>query len=247
MTITQRSFILLTAALVFSGLAPHQAAAASSSGTATSDNLQRYPSPSGRYDLVFEPLPKETAHVQKARSGVVHEARELYAVTLYPAKSNQPLNRLFFADAGDPPSPEELLPTLLWSPQETYVVMPDLLKARIGNHAFQLVAEVKHHQAWRLEADHVRWIDDHRLVGELNTPEMPGGILEFDGTAEKAQLLVPPDGTLGYQLAAISGSRLMVKQFLNEEKSGKTTWAQFVPSCFELDLDTLTKRSTACP
>ena len=41
---------------------------------------------------------------------------------------------------------------------------------------------------WDLEADHVHWIDDHRLAGDLNTKGvLPSGIVLFDGTASAAE------------------------------------------------------------
>ena len=238
---------ILLLSLIGMAFGPARPGFAASTATVTvTDTMHRYPSPSGRYDVVFVPLEKDWTHVQKARPGIVRETTELYAVTLYPAKSNEPVNVMYFADEGAPPSPEAILQSLRWSPNEKYVFMPDKLKAHEGAHAFQVVAPLDRHQAWRLEADHVVWIDDALLVGDLNTKEMPGGVIEFNGAEGKAALLVEPDGEIGYQLQAVSGRTLVIKQFLNTLQSTKTTWDLFVPSCLELNLDTLKKRSTAC-
>src|SRR5579872_3125128 len=97
----------LIASLVVAGSSSGRPSVVASSATVVND-LRRFPSPSGRYDVVFEPLPKDWTHVQKAQPGIVRETMEKYAVTMYPAKSNQPVNVMYFADEGTPPPPEEL-------------------------------------------------------------------------------------------------------------------------------------------
>lgn len=135
---------------------------------------------------------------------------------------------------------------MIWSPGEKFVVLPDKRKAREGHHVFELVAPTDAHKVWSLQADHVRWIDDHRFVGDLNTEEVPGGVMQFDTLAAKAELLIPADNGIGYQIAAARDHHVIVKEFLNTAGESKTTWEEFVPSCFDLDLDTLKKRSVPC-
>ena len=137
--------------------------------------------------------------------------------------------------------------SMIWSPGERYVVVPDKQKAREGNYRFELVAPTDKDKFWSLQADHVQWIDDHRFVGDLNTKEVPGGVMEFDAQPAKADLLIPANNGIGYRIAGLSGHELVVKEFLNHTDDGKTTWETFVPACFTLDLDTLKKRSRSCP
>ncbi len=227
--------------------APAVPSAFSTSSASAVSDMQRYPSPSGRYDVVFVPLPKDWTHTQKAVPGTVRQTRELYAVTFYPARSNQPLNVMYYADEGAPPAPESLLRTLLWSPDEKFVVMSDKVNARENNHVFQLVAPLERHQAWRLECDHVRWVDDSRLVCDINTPEVPGGMLFFDGTVAKAELLVTPEGSFGYQIVSVSGDQVLLKQVLHEPADTKVKWDPFEPACISVNLDARTKKSALCP
>jgi hypothetical protein len=207
----------------------------------------RYHSPSGRFDLTVETLPNEWIHYQKAKAGAAKESREQYSITLYVAKSSDPVNVIYYADTEPPPTPEELIHSMIWSPQEDYVVLADKRKAREGGHVFQLVAPTSINKVWSLEADHVQWLDAHRFVGDINTKEVPGGIMEFDGQAGKAELLIFAGSGIGYQIAAVSGRQVIVKEFLNHLDNGKTTWDSFAPSCFDLDVDQLKKRSTPCP
>jgi hypothetical protein len=157
------------------------------------------------------------------------------------------VNSIIYSDLNPPMSPEKLIRTLLWSPNEEFVVLPDRQKARENNHVFQLAASLSSNKVWSLEADHVRWVDNHRFVGDLHTKEIPGAVLQFDGTSGKAEILIQPDNGIGYEIAAVSGDRVTVKEFVNDRATGKTTWEVFTPACFVLDLDTLKKRSTACP
>src|SRR4051812_32516729 len=113
---TIESLIFLLVLTMGSTICPRLGSAASTSTISSTDRLRRYPSPSGRFDVVFEPLPKNWTHVQKARPGITRESTELYAVTLYPAQSNQPVNVMYFADEGTPPLPDQIMQSLLWSP-----------------------------------------------------------------------------------------------------------------------------------
>ena len=207
----------------------------------------RFHSPSGRFDLVVETLPDDWTHAHKAKPGAALASRDQYAIYFYVAKSSEPVNVLYYADADPPPAMEALIQTMQWSPEENYVVLPDKQKARQANHRYQLAAPLHKNKVWSLEADHVHWLDDHRFVGDLNTPEVTGGILEFDGAAGKADLMIAPDPGIGYQIAAVTGNTVTVREFLNHLETGKTTWDLFVPACFDVNVETLKKRSTPCP
>lgn len=207
----------------------------------------RYHSPSGQFDLVFDTVRDEWTHYQKAIKGAAKESRDLYTISLVPAGAKKPVNAIFYADLDPAPSPDAVVQSMIWSPGERYVVLPEKLKARENNHIFQLVAPTGDNKVWSLQADHVRWVDDHRFIGDLNTTEVPGGIMMFDAQAAKAELLIPADNGIGYQIAALHDHHITVKGFLNKVGDSKTTWEEFVPSCFDLDLDSLKKRSVPCP
>jgi len=233
----RQAFMVLMA--VFTGLATVFAAETSPK--------PRYHSPSGRYELVFETLPDDWTHHHSATRGVSKETVDLYAIMLYPKGALEPVNAIYYADIPPAPSPEKLLQAMIWSPDEHYVVLPDKWTAREGNHIFQMVAPLDKHKVWSLQADHLTWIDDHRFVGDLNTAEVPGGIMQFDAKTAKAELLVPADNSIGYQIAAIKDHRVTIKGFVNKAGDNKTTWENYIPTCFNLDLDTLKKNSVTCP
>ena len=207
----------------------------------------RYHSPSGRYELVFQTLPDDWTHHHNAIAGAAKETMDQYAIMLYPKGASEPVNAIYYADLPPAPSPEALIQTMVWSPGERYVALPDKQKAREENHVFYLVAPLADQKVWNLQVDHLHWIDDRHFVGDLNTKEVPGGIMRFDTQKAKAELLIPADNGIGYQIAAVHDHRLTVKGFVNNAGDGKTTWEAFIPSCFDLDLDTLKKRSVPCP
>jgi hypothetical protein len=207
----------------------------------------RLRSPSGRFDLIFSGVQDQWSFYHHAIKGVAQETRDLYSISIVPVGAKNPVNAFYYADSAPAPAQNLVVQSMIWSPGEHYVVLPDKVKAREGNHVFQLVVPTEANKVWNLEADHVLWIDDHRFVGDLNTTEVPGGVMMFDAKVAKSELLVPADNGIGYQIAALHDHRVTVKQFLNKMGDTKTTWDVFTPACFDLDLDTLKKRSVACP
>ncbi len=58
-------------------------------------------------------------------------------------------------------------------------------------------------------------------------------MVSLDGSLGKADMLIPPDNDIGFEIAAVSGRRVTVRQILNTAAAGKTTWEHFVPACFD--------------
>ena len=207
----------------------------------------RFHSPSGKFDIIVQPLSDDWTHVKKAQDGVAKESMKQFGIDFYPVKSSGAVNSIIYSDLDPPMSPADLVGSMIWSPNEEFVALPDRQKARVANHVPVLAASLSTNKLWSLEADHVQWVDDHRFVGDIKTKEIPGAIIEFDGLLGKAEVLIQPENGIGFQIAAVSGKRVTVKEILNDFGSSKTTWEKFTPACFDLDLDTLKKRSIACP
>jgi hypothetical protein len=197
--------------------------------------------------MLVEPLVDDWTHTQKGQPGVVRESQEQYVITFYVAGASAPLNAIYYSDAGPRATPDVVVGSMLWSPGEDYVAFPDRPHAWENQHTLQRVAALRKKKIWNLEADHVHWVDNHRFVGDQNTKKMPGGIMQFDGEAGAAELLISPTGGIGYQIAAVSGKEVTVTEILNNVPAGKTTWEQFTPACFVLNMDSLKKKSVACP
>jgi hypothetical protein len=207
----------------------------------------RFHSPSGKYDIVMQTLPDDWSSVKKADKGKAKGAMKQYGIDLYPARSSEPVNSIVYSDINPPMPPEQVLASMVWSPNEAFVFLPDRQKAREPGHVLLLVASLSTNKLWGLEADHAVWVDEHRFVGDLNHKEIPGAIVMFDGTRGKADILIQANSGIGYQIASVSGHHVTVTEILNDRGMGKTTWEKFVPACFDLDLDTLKKNSTDCP
>ena len=85
----------------------------------------RFHSPSNRFDLVVETLPNDWTHAQKAKPGFSQAARDQYALFLYVRGSSEPVNVLYYSDSDPAPSVEEVVRSILWSPQEEFLVLPE--------------------------------------------------------------------------------------------------------------------------
>ena len=66
----------------------------------------RFHSPSARFDLVLESLPKDWTHAQKARPGAAKASRDQYAIFLYVTGSSEPVNVIYYTDEDPPVTPE---------------------------------------------------------------------------------------------------------------------------------------------
>jgi|GEM_PF-2398061 len=207
----------------------------------------RFQSPSGHYDILFEPLADDWTHAHKAQASIAAASMEQYAIAFSLAGSSAPVNVAYFSDAGTPLAPSTIMESMIWSPQEAFVVFKDRPRAALEGHNLQRVVGLQTRKIWDLEAGHVHWIDDHRLAGDLNTKEVPGGIVLFDGHSGTAELLIPPDRGIGYKVDDVSGHQVIVKELINHLDTSKTTWDHFDPACFSLDVDTLKKNSIPCP
>ena len=137
---------------------------------------------------------------------------------------------------------------MLWSPQEDYVLVTHGRHAK-GPGSRRWLVSLQSPDEYGFEADHLEWIDRYRLAGDINTPKIPGAIQVIDAKKPQAELVLPPVPGRGYKMAAIAGRRVTVEEFLNHWNEGKalTAWEYFEPACFDLDLDTMKKRSIPCP
>lgn len=204
-------------------------------------------SPNGRYEVQIEPLTDDWTHAKKAQAGVVRDAMEEYAMAFGVVGSSDPMAVVYYADSGPRVTADDVAKALMWSTDDSYIVFPDRPHAWEPGHALQKVVGLRSKKVWSLECDHVHWLDGHRFVADINTPGTPGGVILFDGDAGIADLLIPPDHGIGYQIADFSGHQAVIREILNTLGDKKTTWDVFTPACFALDLDTLKKRSVPCP
>ena len=92
------------------------------------------------------------------------------------------------------------------------------------------------------------WIDRHRLISDLNTKKIPGAVQIIDALRHKVDVLAEPLPGFGYAIDTVTDHHVIVKEFLNHwgDEHDKTTWDFYDPRCYDLDVDTLKKRSVAC-
>lgn len=231
-----------TVALVFgilvSGIGLSQAATSSP---------ERFKSPSGKFEVIFQPVTEKMVRLYEAQP-VDAGLKPKYLLYFYKTGSSEPISTDWYTDADPPKSPADIVPTLLWSPQDDYVVIRHGQNSKESGLG-QWVVTVDNLSESHFEGEHVSWIDRDRMISDFHTKKIPGGIQLVDARRHKADLIVPPDPGIGYEIAAVSGHHVTVKEFLNHwnEEHEKTTWEVFDPACFDLDLDSMKKRSTPCP
>jgi len=208
---------------------------------------QRFKSPSGKFEVIFQPVTEKVARLYEAQPADAG-LKPKYLLYFYKTGSSEPISTDWYTDADPPKPPADIVSSMLWSPQEDYVVI------RHGQNSKepapgQWVITVENLSESHFEGDHVQWVDRDRMISDLNTKKIPGGIQCVDARRHKADLILPPDTGIGYAIAAVSGHRVTVKEFLNHwnEEHEKTSWEVFDPVCFDLDLDSMKKRSVPCP
>lgn len=208
----------------------------------------RFKSPSGRYELQFEGVDEHEHHRFDSYASVPAGQKAQYILYFYLAGSSAPVTADWYTDADPPKPPAEIAATLLWSPQEDFVVVTHGQNAKAAGLSRWAVS-MGSPTEYGFEGDHLHWIDRYRLIADLKTPKVPGGIELIDVQQHHAELVVPPRTGFGYEIAALLEHRVTVREFLNHwgDDDSKTTWNTFTPGCFDLNLDTMKKNSVTCP
>ena len=208
----------------------------------------RLSSPAKKFDIIFTAVPANQASVSETVKGAHRRARDQYRLDFWPAGSTTTVNSMVYQDAESPASPNDILAAMVWGPNETHVAVPVMIKAREGKHVFQdVVALNSSGHVLQMEADHPHWVDEDRLVGDLDTPQMPGGIILLNAKKRKVEVILAPMAGLGYKIVSVDGPAVTVQEITNELTQDKTTWESFTPACLILNVDTLKKRSVPCP
>jgi len=219
------------------------------SGFLFADSVEavRWKSPSGHFETTFQPLNEKTLALISPKPTTPEGQQAQYLLNFYVTGSTIPVSTDWYTDAGSPQSPTNIFPTLLWSPQEDFVVVTHGLRTN-PPHPMRWIISLSNPMAYGFEGRWMQWVDRYRLISDIQTPKTPGGIQLIDTKQRKMDLLIPPREGIGYQIVSLVGHRLIIQEFLNHTDEGhaKTTWESFEPACFELDLDSMKKRSVSC-
>jgi hypothetical protein len=219
-------------------------------GSARADlfHSPKFKSPGGKYEIIIAsadaaaiPFSRESAHIPPGQK--LH-----YILLFYVAGDSEPASADWYTDIDSAPAADQIISSLQWSPGEEHVVVTHGQNAKRATTSRWLIS-LKSPFAYGFEGDHLQWIDGSRLVADLQTKKVPGGIELVDAARHHAELLVSPVAGIGYGIADVTGHLVTVKEFLNHwgDDREKTMWESFDPACFELNLDTLKKRSVPCP
>jgi hypothetical protein len=209
----------------------------------------QFKSPSGHIEVVFEPANGLVARIYRVPLPEPSGLKAQYLLLFYVKGSSDPVNVDWYMDA-DPPIPAaQLFATFLWSPQEDFVVVTYGQSSKKPELRRQWLMSMSAQSNSRFEGGHLHWVDRYRLVAEVNTAKAPGTIQMIDARREKVEMVVPALPGIGYSIASASGTHITAKEFLNhwQLEADKTSWDYFEPACFDLDLDTMKKRSVPCP
>lgn len=219
-------------------------------GAAHADFLHspRFKSPAGKYEIIIASAGTSSLPFAPPMEPAPPGQKPRYVLLFYVAGGSDPVSADWYTDVDPAPSAPELASSLMWSPNEDYVVVSHGQNAKEAVASRWLIS-LKSPFAYGFQGDHLYWVDTNRLVADLKTKKVPGGIELVDANKHHAELIISPMPGLGFELSDSSGHQITVKQFLNHwgDEKDRTTWDSFTPACFELDLDTMKKRSVPCP
>ncbi len=212
-----------------------------------SSSTSRFKSPSGKYEVFFEPVNDRTVRQYRSRSGDSPNQKPQFIIFFYVAGSSDSVSSDWYTDIEPTKAPSGIFPTMVWSPQEDYVLVTHGLNAKEPDLQHWIVSLTKPTE-FGFMGDHVRWVDRNRLVSDINNEKVPGGIQLIDAQKGHGDLVLPPVPGRGYLITAHGDHAITVKEFINSWSEGqdKTSWESFTPACFELNLDRLRKRSVPC-
>ena len=209
----------------------------------------KFMSPAGKYEVILASAGSTSLPISRGSSEPNPPGQKAqYELLFYAAGSSDPVNADFYTDADPPASAEEIASSLSWSPNEQCVVVTHGLHAKTsGGHRW--LVSLKRLGVYGFDGEHLRWVDDGRLVADLQTRKIPGGVVLLYTDKGRGELLVTPQVGIGYAIATVTDHRVTVKEYLNHwgDSHEITTWETFIPACFDVDLDTMKKRSVACP
>jgi hypothetical protein len=207
----------------------------------------KFKSPTGKYEVIFAsanaalPFNRTSDHIPTGQ-------KVQYILLFYVVGSSDPVSADWYTDSDPAPSPEQIMASMLWSPGEKHVVVSHGLGAKMAGISRWLIS-LTNPAGYGFEGDHLQWIDDNRLIADLMTKKVPGGIELVDASRHHGELIISPHAGLGYRLAAVKSPSVTVQNFLNHwgDEQDKTTWESFEPACFDLNLDSLKKKTVPCP
>jgi hypothetical protein len=220
-----------------------------SAGVAHADifHSPKLKSPAGKYEMIFVstgtalPFNRTTEHIPAGQ-------KIQYILLFYPTGVTEPVSADWYTDTDPAPTPEQIAASMLWSPGEENVVITHGQTAKMAGNNRWLIS-LKNPAAYGFEGEHLQWIDGHRLLADIQNKRVPGGIELVDAAQHHGELIISPRAGFGYKIAGVQGSTVTIQSFLNHwnDEQDKTTWESYEPTCFDLNLDTLKKRSSPCP
>src|SRR5438094_197707 len=106
-------------------------------GWAEEAGLAHLKSPSGKIEVVFEPVDaKQTPTLYRQSPESPSGQSTQYLITFYVAGASLPVTNDWYTDADPPKSSSAIFLNFLWSPQEDYVVITHGQEAR---HAYRWI------------------------------------------------------------------------------------------------------------
>lgn len=133
----------------------------------------RFKSPSGRFEMFFEPLTEDTTSHFFGRPHIPSGQTAQYVLYFYASGSSEAVSTDYYIDADPPKPPAEILSSMLWSPQEDYVVVTHGRHSK-GPGTLRWVVSMHGPDQYGFEAGRLEWIDPARLAGDVNTSKSRG-------------------------------------------------------------------------
>jgi hypothetical protein len=219
---------------------------------------QRFPSPSGKFEVGFRAQDQALYPTPNMRALPAGKKSRLYSISFYAAGANTPIATTYFTDIqGDNqsefPTPlAKLAKGILWSPQDSFAVLPQEAWPAQGN------TTTAHRQAVSLDLSSSWQVVDFPFQGEplawIGTTEVAGNLIDgcrldvakFDAKTGKTSFIQqasPPDG---YVVQSAVDGVLLLRKVLGDCATDAQR-AAFRPECIRYDLRFERREIGACP
>lgn len=222
----------------------------------------RFPSPSGRLQVAFEP-PRMPNPPVPYPSGGKSSARS-YSVSFFAAGTSTRLAVTDFVDVladsqSDPTPSFQLAAGVLWSPGEDFAVLPaehwehlseDARKRLAPRRLRRQIVSLDSTSSWQTAVfpfndEPLVWLDPKRLAGNGNEP-CRKTVLVFDATTGKTQSLIDASSPEGFQILGKKDRHLLIETVL-DACATPADQQRFKRRCINVDLSFLRQEPGVCP
>ena len=209
--------------------------------SARESGLERFQSPHRYYEVTFQQL----EHRRFARSDSKKINTVVYKITFYRTGADAPVRSLVFSDVygwGETPKPAtvaSLFHTMVWSPKDDYVILPDA-EASDGGTPCRTAVAVNPDLPWATKPvclQFLVWVDKFRVIGNQQG-ECHVSVNGFDGRTGHDFAVRSAESPTGYEIVKADHLTVEMRKTLDNCRSEEAILG-FVPEDVKVELVSL--------